>query len=244
MKYKNKLFGLIGCLSMILMGCTNENVAQPMIDSMQIGVYAEEISKGEEIKSDEINQDCNVMYVYGQNDYLVNYDSLERLIRDAEVIARVRVTGLESKNVRSYIYTSYNVELIDRINGDISKEFIVNLPGGKLEGQVAAQMIKEITEGKDAGDLSYVESVVSDGDTDRVLQIGDEAVLFLIKESDNSFAVVGEYVGVALIVDGMVDIDKQISRIYESDESIENDLGEMNEDYFISIIYQIVEEIK
>lgn len=51
----------------------------------------------------------------------------------------------------------------------------VNMPGGIITGEDAQGMISEVTEGKDAGDLSNIGNVISNGNTDRLLAVNDEA---------------------------------------------------------------------
>ena len=56
------------------------------------------------------------------------------------------------------------------------------MPGGTVQEEKAQEMLSEVTEGKNAGDLSGINQIVSDGNTDRLLSVGDEAYLFLISK--------------------------------------------------------------
>lgn len=145
------------------------------------------------------------MYVYSNAEELKDYNTVDDLLDDACALVKVKVLQADSANVRSYIYTTYNVEIIDVLYGNIDETTVnVNMPGGIITGEDAQGMISEVTEGKDAGDLSNIGNVISNGNTDRLLAVNDEAYLFLIPESETAYAVVGEYNGEVLLEEGNV----------------------------------------
>ena len=153
------------------------------------------------------------MTVYMEGDILKNYGDIKELFSDAKALVKVEVKELECSNVRSYIYTSYHVKVSEIVYGDIdnsNEDITVNLPGGIIEGEEASKMISEVAEGKDAGDLSQVKEIVSTGNTDKMLEVGDVAYLFLIPETNDTYAVVGEYKGVAYVEGKDLLFDKSI----------------------------------
>lgn len=167
------------------------------------------------------NDDANTMYINGESDYLNDYDTVDALMEDACAIIKIKVLQSNSANVRSYIYTSYQTELLDVIYGEAGKIgdiLNINMPGGRIEGEAAQQMLSEITEGKNVGDLSEINKIVSDAGTDRLLQNGDEAYLFIRKESGESYAAVGEYRGEFLLNSGRVLFDEKIKGFTEGTE--------------------------
>ena len=89
-------------------------------------------------------------------------------------------------------------------------------------------------------DLSGINQIVSDGNTDRLLSVGDEAYLFLMKESETSFAVVGEYRGEMLLENGNVYFDSCIIRFKDgiTTHGLEN--GSMVESEFIEAINELI----
>lgn len=145
-------------------------------------------------------------------DSLREYGSVEDLLQDSWAVVKGRVLEADSGNVRSYIYTTYQVEVLEVLYGSMEEGVIaVNLPGGVLTGEKAREMAAEVTEGKDAGDFRDIGNASAGGNTDRLLAVGDEAYLFLVPESDDAFGAVGGYRGEALLEDGNVLLHSSIA---------------------------------
>lgn len=145
-------------------------------------------------------------------DSLREYDSVEDLLQDSWAVVKGRVLEADSGNVRSYIYTTYQVEVLEVLYGSMEEGVIaVNMPGGVLAGEEAREMVAEVTERKDAGDVKDIENASSAGNTDRLLAVGDETYLFLVSESEDAFGAVGGYRGEALLEDGNVLLDSGIA---------------------------------
>lgn len=202
-------------LSMI--GCgKSENHTASKEDSVKPTTLTEE----PEIVSSETTpqetydgSDEDTMYIYSEMDKIRNYDTVDDLLDAAYALVKVEVVQADCKNVRSYVYTSYDMKILDIMYGDIggSGDIInVNMPGGTIQGNEAQEMISEVTDGKDAGDLSGITNIASNGNTDYLLAVGDVAYLFLIPESDTAYAVVGEYCGEMLLDNGTVIFDSNI----------------------------------
>ncbi len=84
------------------------------------------------------------MYVYSNAEELKDYNTVDDLLDDACALVKVKVLQADSANVRSYIYTTYNVEIIDVLYGNIDETTVnVNMPGGIITGEDAQGMIKE-----------------------------------------------------------------------------------------------------
>lgn len=70
------------------------------------------------------------MYVYSNAEELKDYNTVDDLLDDACALVKVKVLQADSANVRSYIYTTYNVEIIDVLYGNIDETTVnVNMPG-------------------------------------------------------------------------------------------------------------------
>lgn len=191
------------------------------------------------------NASDDTMYIYIEADTLKEYDTVDELLGDAYALVKVEVVQANSENVRSYIYTSYDMKVLDEVYGTIGVDgdiINVNMPGGTLQGEEAQEMLSEVTEGKDAGDLSGVNQIVSDGNTDRLLSVGDEAYLFLMRESETSFAVVGEYRGEMLLENGIVNFDNNIIGFEEGISVYGLENGRMAESEFVEVINDLVED--
>jgi hypothetical protein len=164
-------------------------------------------------------------------------------LSDACALVKVEVLQANSENVRNYIYTSYDMKVVDVLYGTVDADgdtINVNMPGGTVQEEKAQKMLSEVTEGKNAGDLSGINQIVSDGNTDRLLSVGDEAYLFLMKESETSFAVVGEYRGEMLLENGKVYFDSCIIGFKDgvTTHGLEN--GNMVESEFIEAINELI----
>lgn len=146
----------------------------------------------------------NPWYLNSTGEYLKIYNTVEDLLEDTCALVKVKVLRADSDYVRMYIYTSYEMEVLDVVYGALEEDgdtILVNVPGGILRGEKLQNMLAEVTAGKDSelvGDLSGITEQIS-GDVDRMLSAGDEAYLFLIKESDTSYALVAEDGGEAVI---------------------------------------------
>lgn len=233
-------------------GCgRNENDIVSKVDNVQPIISTEE---SEAINSESIQQDVcdsadeDTMYVYSEMDKLKNYDTVDDLLDDACALVKVEVLQADSENVRSYVYTSYDMKILDILYGDIGESgstINVNMPGGTIQGNEAQEMISEVTDGKDAGDLSGIDKIASSGNTDYLLAVGDVAYLFLIPESDTSYAVVGEYCGEMLLDSGTVIFDSNIIG-FEEGISIntfsvdEQAFGSVSENEFVNIMEEMI----
>lgn len=221
----------------------NPSETVDIVDSSQNNVVDVLEENGNGIQTDEIaeNSNTDTMYEDSMVDTLKDYNTVDDLLNDAYALVKVKVLQAESANVRSYIYTTYNVEIMDVLYGDITENRIcVNLPGGIIEGEEAQKMLSEVTEGKDAGDLPNVGNVVSNGNTDRLLEVGNEAYLFLIPESDTTYAVVGEYRGVILLENGNVLFDSNIVGFQDEIAGYELSNGGMIESDFVEAMKKII----
>ena len=183
------------------------------------------------------------MQVYSEAHPLVDYSTVDELLGDACALVKVEVLQANSENVRNHIYTSYDMKVVGVLYGTVDADgdtINVNMPGGTVQGEKAQEMLSEVTEGKNAGDLSGINQIVSDGNTDRLLSVGDEAYLFLMKESETSFAVVGEYRGEILLENGKVYFDSCIIGFKDgvTTHGLEN--GNMVESEFIEAINELI----
>lgn len=203
---KNKWLILVIAMMLIMSGCGKTSAdkgfnSEGAVDYMTTN------------EMPHISSNDNSMTIYMEGDTVKNYEAIKELLQDSMALVKVEVTDFECRNVRSYIYTSYQVKVDETLYGNIDNQthtIIVNLPGGVIEGERASSMIKEVTEDKDAGDLSEITEIVSNGNTERLLEVGDTAYLFLIPESEDAYAVVGEYVGVIYVDESGLVIDKSI----------------------------------
>lgn len=183
------------------------------------------------------------MYVYSNAEELKDYNTVDDLLDDACALVKVKVLQADSANVRSYIYTTYNVEIIDVLYGNIDETTVnVNMPGGIITGEDAQGMISEVTEGKDAGDLSNIGNVISNGNTDRLLAVNDEAYLFLIPESETAYAVVGEYNGEVLLEEGNVFLDSNIVGFQDRIVAYGLSNGSITEEEFVEVITEMLSD--
>ena len=179
------------------------------------------------------------------DDTLKNYDTVDKLLGDAYAFVKVEVLQANIENVRSYIYTSYDMKVLDVVYGTINADediINVNMPGGTVQGNEAQEMLSEVTEGKYAGDLSDINQVVSDGNTDRLLSVGDKAYLFLMRESEISFAVVGEYRGAVFLENNNVLFDRYIIGFKDGVSLYGSEGGSMLESEFIEAINELISE--
>lgn len=230
------LFLVVGCGN-IESGLNSNEVEGNLITT---NVYSQEDSSNSEESTNELGED--IMYIYSNADEIKDYSTLDTLLHDAYALVKIKVLDADSANVRSYIYTSYSVEVLDILYGEIDENVItVNMPGGIVENEEAHTMISEVTDGKDAGDLSNIGKVISSGNTDRLLMVGDEAYLFIMPESEEAYAVVGEYHGEVLVQNENVIFDKSILSIREG-ISIYG-VGDMSESEFVEIMSEIISDI-
>lgn len=231
------LLGLFGC------GKSEQNVTSYNENAQQIEAN-DSLEESKSVVSEVVdNTDNDVMYIYSEAVTLKDYDTIDKLLDDACALVKVEVLQANSENVRNYIYTSYDMKILDVVYGttDTDGEVInVNMPGGIVQGNEAQAMLTEVTEGKDAGDLSGINRIISDGNTDRLLSVGDEAYLFLMRESETSFAVVGEYCGEMLLENGDVVFDRNIIGFEDGVSAYGLQGGSMPEDDFIEAINELI----
>lgn len=189
----------------------------------------------------------DTMVIYSEVDYIREYTSMEAFAEQAVALVKVEVVEANSSNVRSYIYTTYGAKILDTVYGNVGNAgdiININMPGGIIEGDAAQNMIAEITESKDSGDLSRVNNLVSNGNTDRMLEVGDEAYLFLVQESDEAFAVVGEYRGELLLNNGEVIVDSSINSFREGISTYNFRDGKMEEEEFVETIKKMISSVE
>lgn len=234
--------GLLGC------GNKDQNISTNNMNIQQLQSENKNNSYETEPDDNKDVEDSNdsTMYVYSQADSLKNYTTVDDLLKDSCALVKVKVIQANSKNVRIYIYTSYDMQVMSVVRGtDVEEGEIinVNMPGGIIQGDAAQSIISEVTEGKDAGDLSDVEQIVSDGNTDRLLNVGDEAYMFLIKETDTSFAAVGEYRGEMLVEDENVVFDNNIVGFENGISAYGLDNGKVLESDFLDAVNELVSAI-
>lgn len=237
-----KYFAIVGAILLLgLSGCgKNEQDNSSYNLSVQQSEVNDELEENSSIEQEAAdNADNNTMQIYSEAHTLVDYDTVDELLGDACALVKVEVLQANSENVRNYIYTSYDMKVIDTLYGTVDADgdiINVNMPGGIIQGDEAQEMLSEVTEGKNAGDLSGINQIVSDGNTDRLLSVGDEAYLFLIRESETSFAVVGEYCGEMLIDNGNVIFDSNIIGFEHGVTTYGLENGSMVESEFIKAI--------
>ncbi|MCM1046025.1 MAG: hypothetical protein NC417_10995 [Candidatus Gastranaerophilales bacterium] len=224
-----------------------ENMDDARDQDAETGV--EEILFSSATDSDTTNHDAEMKKEMSENagDTLKNYDTVDKLLGDAYALVKVEVLQADIENVRSYIYTSYDMKVLDVIYGAIDADgdiINVNMPGGTVPGNGAQEILSEVTEGKDAGDLSGVNQIVSDGNTDRLLSVGDKAYLFLRMESELSFAVVGEYRGAMLLENKNVIFDRNIIGLKEDVPLYGSEGGSMPESEFVEAINELIREME
>lgn len=237
-----KYFAIVGAILFLgLSGCgKNEQDNSSYNLSVQQSEVNDELEENSSIEQETAdNADNNTMQIYSEAHTLVDYDTVDELLGDACALVKVEVLQANSENVRNYIYTSYDMKVIDTLYGTVDADgdiINVNMPGGIIQGDKAQEMLSEVAEGKNAGDLSGINQIVSDGNTDRLLSVGDEAYLFLIRESEASFAVVGEYCGEMLIDNGNVIFDSNIIGFEHGVTTYGLENGSMVESEFIKAI--------
>lgn len=171
----------------------------------------------QETLSDSDNDDT--MVIYSEVDSVREYTSIESLAEHSVALVKVEVVEANSSNIRSYIYTTYGARVLDTVYGNVGNDgdiINVNMPGGSVKGDAA--------------------HLVSNGNTDRMLEVGDEAYLFLVQESDEAFAVVGEYRGELLLNNGEVIADSRINSFLEEISTYNSWDGKMEEEEFVEAI--------
>lgn len=241
-----KYFAIVGAILFLgLSGCgKNEQDNSSYNLSVQQSEVNDELEENSSIEQETAdNSDNNTMQVYSEAHTLVDYETVDELLGDACALVKVEVLQANSENVRNYIYTSYDMKVIDVLYGTVDADgdiINVNMPGGTLQGDEAQEMLSEVTEGKNAGDLSGINQIVSDGNTDRLLSVGDEVYLFLIRESETSFAVVGEYRGEMLLENGNVIFDSNIIGFEHGVTTYGLENGSMVESEFIKAINELI----
>lgn len=241
---KNHVFIIGSILLLGLSGCgkSEQNVTSYNENAQQIEA-TDSLEESKSVVPEVVdNTDNDVMYIYSEADTLKDYDTVDKLLDDAYALVKVEVLQANCENVRNYIYTSYDMKILDVVYGAIDEDgevINVNMPGGIVQGNEAQAMITEVTEGKDAGDLSGINQIISDGNTDRLLSVGDEAYLFLMRESETSFAVVGEYCGEMLLENGDVVFDSNIIGFEGGVSAYGLQGGSMSEDDFVEVINEL-----
>lgn len=234
---------IVALTILTLAGCgQGENNQLSKVESVPYSNEGE-LFESKETKSDEAEESLDTMYVYSNAEELKDYNTVDDLLDDACALVKVKVLQADSANVRSYIYTTYNVEIIDVLYGNIDETTVnVNMPGGIITGEDAQGMISEVTEGKDAGDLSNIGNVISNGNTDRLLAVNDEAYLFLIPESETAYAVVGEYNGEVLLEEGNVFLDSNIVGFQDGIAACGLSNGSITEEEFVEAITEMLSD--
>ncbi len=230
----------VALIALTLSACGNSEINTAYRENSEVQSEIEDVNK-DDIDKEEINSG-ETMVIYSQADSIREFTSMEALAGYAPALVKVEVMQADSANVRSYIYTSYQVKILDTVYGNVSNAgdiLCVNMPGGVIQGDDAQEMIAEITQGKDAGDLSQVNELVSNGDTDRLLEVGDEAYLFLVKESETAYAVAGQYRGELLLDNGEVVIDSNITSFAEGVSAYGLEDGKMEENEFVKAIQEM-----
>lgn len=247
---KKKIFMLIGAVALLgLSGCGNkdQSISVNNEESKQQSTVIDNLEENETVDTGVVDNSSNdTMYIYSESDTIKDYDTVDELLSDAYALVKVEVLQANSENVRNYIYTSYDMKVLDVVYGTISADgdvINVNMPGGTIQGDEAQAMLSEVTEGKDAGDLSGINQIVSDGNTERLLSVGDEAYLFLMRESDTSFAAVGEYRGEMLLENGEVIFDSNIIGFKDGISTYGLEGGSMAESEFIEAINELVKDL-
>ena len=243
---KNLCILLIGVLIvMTLFGCgvyPESNNSENLSESSVLQNVTESSNVSVQEALSDFNSD-DTMVIYNEVNYIKEYTSIEALAEHAVALVKVEVVEANSSNVRSYIYTTYGARILDAVYGNVGNDgdiINVNMPGGIIKGDDAQNMIAEITEEKDSGDLSRVNNLVSNGNTDRMLEVGDEAYLFLVQESDEAFAVVGEYRGELLLNNGEVIADSSIISFQEGISTYNFGDGKMEEEEFVETIKKML----
>lgn len=243
---KNLCILLIGVLIvMTLFGCgayPESNNSENLSESSVLQNVTESSNVSVQEALSDFNSD-DTMVIYNEVNYIKEYTSIEALAEHAVALVKVEVVEANSSNVRSYIYTTYGARILDTVYGNVGNDgdiINVNMPGGIIKGDDAQNMIAEITEEKDSGDLSRVNNLVSNGNTDRMLEVGDEAYLFLVQESDEAFAVVGEYRGELLLNNGEVIADSSIISFQEGISTYNFGDGKMEEEEFVETIKKML----
>ena len=75
------------------------------------------------------NFDNNTMQVYSEAHPLVDYSTVDELLGDACALVKVEVLQANSENVRNYIYTSYDMKVVDVLYGTVDTERYVQWCG-------------------------------------------------------------------------------------------------------------------
>lgn len=237
-----KLFvGAVIALSLLICaGCSSQNRKKASGNQNSQSNHTTEVNKHQKNLNPNENIETSIT-VSNNADSIKKYSSTKELLDDAALVAKVKVLKSESDHVRSYIYTSYQMQIEDILYGKSDLETItVNMPGGILTGDKVASMLSEVTDGKNAGDLSQIKTLTSNGNTDHLLAVGDEAYLFLIPESENSYAAVGEYDGSVLLRNGKVILNKSLMDNQAKLSSGHKNSNQMTEGEFVNTMNQLI----
>ena len=121
---------IVALTILALAGCgQGENNQLSKVESVPYSNEGE-LFESNETKSDEAEESLDTMYVYSNAEELKDYNTVDDLLDDACALVKVKVLQADSANVRSYIYTTYNVEIIDVLYGNIDETTVnVNMPG-------------------------------------------------------------------------------------------------------------------
>lgn len=239
MKKRYEIIIVCGIMACLFGGCGKEE--DTIKNQLQTQINEQNTKTTDTTEYDtsvNTKNDANTMYINGEGDYLKDYTTVDELMEDACALVKVKILQNNSSNVRSYIYTSYEAKVLNIIYGEAGNTgdiLNINMPGGRIEGEAAQDMLEEITEGKNAGDLSQINRIISDAGTDRLLQNGDEAYLFIRKESDKSYAAVGEYRGEFLLEEDMVLFDENIKGFSEETGLYSSGHGIAEEDFISAV---------
>jgi hypothetical protein len=176
---------------------------------------------------------CGTPILYGGQsqgtsvDYAAPPESLERLVKDARVIVRVRVG--QSKQRIAYpsenpiVLREHDVEILDLLEGDgtleIGKRILVSQPGGKL----------------DVGGRQFFTTLSM-----RPLEPDDDAILFLnVWTAAKTFSIAYGSVGALLVKNDTVEIPKAVRDISPFAEGRTVPVAQ-----FINVVRQLVVQKK
>ena len=111
-----KYFAIVGAFLLLgLSGCgkdEHDNSSYNLsVQQSEETIGLEENSSIEQETTD--NFDNNTMQVYSEAHPLVDYSTVDELLGDACALVKVEILQANSENVRNYIYTSYDMKVVD-----------------------------------------------------------------------------------------------------------------------------------
>lgn len=136
----------------------NEYVSEDVSDPVSQSIADEpedetEISDTETVDStdndtEDNSGNVNPWYLNSTAEYLKIYNTVEDVLEDTCALVKVQTIQAESNYVGPYIYTAYDMKVLDVLYGaleDNEDTILVNIPGEILRGEKLQNMLAETT---------------------------------------------------------------------------------------------------